>query len=102
MRELENALERAVVLAHGERITPEDLLLEHRAASADGAPEGTLQDALDRAAAARISSALEVAKGNRAEAARALGVDRTTLYRLMKRLGLSPLIVSGGGTAGPG
>ncbi len=102
VRELENALERAVVLAHGERITPEDLLLEQRAASADGAPEGTLQDALDRAAAARISSALEVAKGNRAEAARALGVDRTTLYRLMKRLGLSPLIVSGGGTAGPG
>ena len=102
VRELENAIERAVVLAHGERITPEDLLLEQGAPSGEAAPEGTLQDSLDRAAAARIRSALEAAKGNRAEAARALGVDRTTLYRLMKRLGLSPLIVSGGGTAGPG
>ena len=102
VRELENALERAVVLAHGERITPEDLLLEQGAPSGEATPDGTLQDSLDRAAAARIRSALEAAKGNRAEAARALGVDRTTLYRLMKRLGLSPLIVSGGGTAGPG
>src|SRR5437870_801375 len=76
VRELENALERAVVLAHGERITPDDLLPEHRAASADAAPEGTLQDALDRAAAGRLSSALEVATGTRAEAARALGADR--------------------------
>ena len=102
MRELENAIERAVVLAHGERITPEDLLLEQGAPSGEATPDGTLQDSLDRAAAARIRSALEAAKGNRAEAARALGVDRTTLYRLMKRLGLSPLTPSGAGTAGPG
>ena len=102
VRELENAIERAVVLAHGERILPEDLLLEQGAPAGEAPPEGTLQDSLDRAAAARIRSALEAAKGNRAEAARALGVDRTTLYRLMKRLGLSPLTPSGAGTAGPG
>jgi DNA-binding NtrC family response regulator len=92
VRELENAIERAVVLARGERVMPEDLLLESGALGARGAApgtsDGTLQECMDRAAAARIGSALEQAHGQRAEAARALGVDRTTLYRLMKRLGV--------------
>jgi transcriptional regulator of acetoin/glycerol metabolism len=48
-----------------------------------------LQECLDRAAMAKIKAALDSAKGNRAVAASSLGVDRTTLYRLMKRLGLS-------------
>ena len=52
------------------------------------AETGTLQDCLDRAASERIKSALAAVDGNRVEAAAALGVDRTTLYRLMKRLGL--------------
>jgi len=85
VRELENAVERAVVLARDDVITPEDLLLEARVAAAGG---GTLQDCLDAAAATRIRAALEAAGGQRVEAARTLGVDRTTLYRLMKRLGL--------------
>jgi DNA-binding NtrC family response regulator len=50
--------------------------------------EGTLQDFLDRAAALRIKRAMDFAKGNRNAAATALGIDRTTLYRLMRRLGL--------------
>ena len=50
--------------------------------------EGTLQTTLDRAAAVRIKAALAAAGGNRVEAATTLGVDRTTLYRLMKRLSL--------------
>ncbi|HLY38795.1 MAG TPA: sigma-54 dependent transcriptional regulator [Candidatus Binatia bacterium] len=86
VRELENAVERAVVLARGETIEPEDLLLEER--PAPPAADGTLQESLDRAAATRIRAALAAADGNRAEAARALGVDRTTLYRTMKRLGM--------------
>jgi DNA-binding NtrC family response regulator len=90
VRELENAVERAVVLARGEEITPEDLLLEQLAGQATppASSDGTLQDNLDRAAAARIRTALASAGGNRVEAARALGVERTTLYRMMKRLGL--------------
>src|SRR5438132_1454640 len=87
VRELENAVERAVVLARGDTIASEDLLLEERAGAAPAA-DGTLQDVLDRAAAARIRAALDGAGGQRAEAARALGIDRTTLYRMMKRLGL--------------
>jgi DNA-binding NtrC family response regulator len=50
--------------------------------------DGTLQEFLDRAAALRIKSAIDFAKGNRNAAATALGIDRTTLYRLMRRLGL--------------
>jgi DNA-binding NtrC family response regulator len=89
VRELENAVERAVVLARGTEITREDLLLE---APMPGpgviAAETTLQQALDVAAGARIRGALEAARGERTAAARALGIDRTTLYRLMRRLGM--------------
>ncbi len=103
VRELENVVERAVVLARGDAIAPEDLLLEEGDASrmlgetattAADASSGSLQECLDRAAAERIAAALVEADGQRAAAARALGIDRTTLYRLMKRLGLA------GGVAG--
>ena len=88
VRELENAVERAVVLARGAEITPDDLLLEPLTQPpAAGSADGTLQDCLDRAAAARIRAALAAAGGNRVDAARALGIERTTLYRMMKRFG---------------
>ncbi len=50
--------------------------------------EGTLQDCLDRAATIRVKAAIAAAGGNRVAAAGALGSDRATLYRLMRRLGL--------------
>ena len=50
--------------------------------------DGTLQEFLDRAAALRIRKAIDSAKGNRNAAATALGIDRTTLYRLMRKLGI--------------
>jgi len=90
VRELENAVERAVVLARGEEIAPEDLLLhETTAPPGDVAMGGTLQEALDRAASVRVQAAIDAAGGNRAEAARVLGIDRTTLYRWLRRLGQS-------------
>lgn len=88
VRELENAVERAVVLARHDMITPEDLLLEESSPRAVTTTGGTLQDALDQTAAARIRAALDAAHGQRADAARVLGIERTTLYRMMKRLGL--------------
>ncbi len=92
VRELENAIERAFVLARGDFIAPEDLLLEPNQESAPAGPAaaigGTLQEHLDKAAVARITAALVEAAGNRAEAARLLGIDRSTLYRLMARLHL--------------
>jgi DNA-binding NtrC family response regulator len=88
VRELENAVERGVVLARGELVEREDLLLHESAGLGAPNADGTLQGAMDAAAAARIRGALDSAGDNRAEAARALGIDRTTLYRLMKRLGV--------------
>ena len=111
MRELENAIERAAILARGESLEPEDLLLEPAVARADTAggsqrasetaassdalafakvagADGTLQDAVDRATEDRVRGALRETSGRRAEAARLLGVERTTLYRLIKRFGI--------------
>jgi DNA-binding NtrC family response regulator len=96
VRELENAIERAAVLSRKGRIEPEDMLLEQKKspsvtigeAATSSEPLGTLQEALDGAASLRIAAALEVANGNRSDAARALGVDRTTLYRFLRRLSL--------------
>jgi DNA-binding NtrC family response regulator len=88
VRELENAIERAVVLARGAAITPEDLLLEQPAESRTATSGGTLQETLDAATEARVRAALAAAKDQRAEAARILGIDRTTLYRMMKRFGM--------------
>ena len=95
VRELQNAIERAVVLARGPTIEPTDLLLEQprgmastTGGTAGGTAGGTLQDAMDHAAEARIRQALTTA-GARSEAAAALGIDRTTLYRWMRRLGIA-------------
>jgi DNA-binding NtrC family response regulator len=89
-RERENAIERGVVHARGVHIELADLLLEpapERTGPTDEM-DGTLQAFLDRAAADRIRAVLADAGGVRAEAARRLGMDRTTLYRLMRKYGM--------------
>jgi DNA-binding NtrC family response regulator len=88
VRELENTIERGAVLARGERIAVEDLLIEvePEGAAKDGTHiPGDLQSFLDHAAAERIRAVLKEVGGMRLEAARRLGIDRTTLYRLMRR-----------------
>ena len=95
VRELENAIERGVVLARGDRIGFDDLLVdapgeEPRAdAASDGTGGASLQEFLDAAAAERIRRVLEQTAGKRVEAARRLGIDRATLYRLMRRYGIT-------------
>jgi DNA-binding NtrC family response regulator len=89
VRELRNAIERALVLTRDDEIQPEDLLLDGpRLAVPHPTEVGTLQSGLEKAAAERIRAALDAAEGRRAEAAARLGIDRTTLFRWMKRLGL--------------
>jgi DNA-binding NtrC family response regulator len=88
VRELENTIERGVVLARNERITLDDLLIDAGSDSVvnetDGGT-GDLQSFLDQAAAERIRAVLTEVHGARLEAARRLGIDRTTLYRLIRK-----------------
>jgi DNA-binding NtrC family response regulator len=96
VRELENLVERAAVLAREDQISLADLLLDSTAGPGAGGRSGSddedaelpLQQYLDRAAERRIRGALARCEGRRAEAARSLGVERTTLYRLMKKFGI--------------
>jgi transcriptional regulator with PAS, ATPase and Fis domain len=91
-RELENAIERALVLARGTEITPKDLALGTREVSKDFERE-----LLDEAVRKRltlhelsehyIERVLEEVGGRKSEAARILGVNRRTLYRREERAG---------------
>ena len=91
-----------MVLARGERIGFDDLLVDAAEAESQGesapgagaanldAPGGaSLQEFLDGAAAERIRRVLEQTGGKRVEAARRLGIDRATLYRLMRRYAIT-------------
>ena len=112
IRELENCIERAVVLAEGDRITLDDLCLNGQESSVSSS-ESTLerppspilaprttsvrtQTGLDFPKvrnrddeAARLMQALEECGGNKAEAARRLNMPRSTYYSKLKKYGLS-------------
>jgi transcriptional regulator of acetoin/glycerol metabolism len=74
------------VLARGTRIERDDLLLDEDGDEPDaGARAESLHAFLDAAAADRIRAVLSETSGARSKAADRLGVDRTTLYRLMRK-----------------
>jgi PAS domain S-box-containing protein len=89
VRELENAIERAFILRHEGDIgigdLPEELTAHVRASCAD-AEVRCAHDLLDAQA---IHTALARNGFNRLAAARELGIHKTTLFRRMKRLGIS-------------
>jgi len=94
VRELEHAIERGAVLARGERLDVADLAYEAAggvdaaAPAAGGEQDDSLNVRLEAAAADHIRDVLRRSNGVRVDAARRLGVERTTLYRLMKRYGI--------------
>jgi len=84
VRELDHAIERAVLLAAGDSVRASDLGL--RAAAADG---GRLEDlTLEEVERVLIEKALKRHAGNVSEAAKALGLSRSALYRRLAQHGL--------------
>lgn len=85
VRELENRVKRAVVLAEGNRITVQDL----------GFVEGSesqslnLREAREHAERQIIQRALEIHDNNVTHASEAMGISRPSLYKLVKKLGMS-------------
>ena len=90
IRELENAIERAVVLSQGPDIGPGDLPIAP--IPADDDRRDTSDSSYHQAIAAFkrdfLRSALAQAKGNQTRAAEVLGLQRTHLSRLLRDLGL--------------
>ena len=84
VRELANVLERAQILAEDHVITEDDLpenLLSYEPGAGD---EGDTQE-LHQMQRKHVQAVLKEARGNKVQAARALGISRRALYRLLDK-----------------
>jgi len=96
VRELENTIERAVILCDADVITPDHFVLSKEVVSgpvtAFSSTEGTLEsvakEALRTAETKRISSALHETRGNKSKAAEILQVSYKTLLTKIKEYGI--------------
>jgi Nif-specific regulatory protein len=88
IRELENAIEHAIVLGLTDEILPEDLpeaLLEEQSSEVAAA---LYHNTLNETKKQLVITAMDEAKGNHIEAARLLGIHPKYLHRLIKNLNL--------------
>ena len=98
VRELENAMERAVALARGSRVELEDLPEEVRQAFPKPRATAGAVRPLDEVEKEYILAALELNRGNQTQTAEQLRIGSATLYRKLKKYGL----IRGGRTARKG
>jgi DNA-binding NtrC family response regulator len=103
VRELENVLHRAVVLAEGPLLRAADLPASvggGQAAAADGASAypltlaASVERTVERVERALIQAALMETGGNQTAAADSLGINRKTLFNKLRLYGLAPVVES--------
>ncbi len=91
VRQLENVIERAVILTKNATLAVDDLPEEMRTAGAGAGGDGQmlpLKRALEAPEREIILRALHTFGGSRQATAQALGINRTTLYKKMKRFSI--------------
>lgn len=95
VRELENTIERAIILCDGSPITPEHISLSPAAVKSgihslpmDGTLEDAAKEALRLAETQRIRKALQETRGNKSRAAELLSVSYKTLLTKIKEYGI--------------
>jgi two-component system NtrC family response regulator len=85
VREMENRVKRAVIMAEGKLVSPVDLELDSPSMVKDGTTLKEAREALERD---MVKRALARSKGNISRAAGILDVSRPTFYELMEKLGI--------------
>ncbi len=80
IRELQNTIEKAVILSGGELLSDSDFTLE-QPAKANPMPEESLEELEERA----IRAAMERSNGNLTVVAKSLNISRPTLYAKLKK-----------------
>lgn len=92
VRELRNIMERAMILAAGNYISPDDLVFEERQPTQQPVTNTAIPAPLQRHVTAssrltdeQVHEALRLCNGHRTKAARLLGVSERTIYRHLKQ-----------------
>ena len=86
IRELQNVIEKAVILSDGTELTAKDIQLEQ---SKQGtSTSGTLRAVNEAEEERLVRDAMERSNGNISVAAKMLGVSRPTMYAKLKKYGL--------------
>jgi DNA-binding NtrC family response regulator len=90
IRELDNTIERATLLEGADEITPGSLPLKIREYKPESSHEEKRSDqkTLEEVGRAHIIEVLEKTGGNKTNASEILGINRTSLWRMMRRLGI--------------
>lgn len=91
VRELENAVEHGIICAQGSSVGPESLpqhIQDFASSNRIPQPQASNNTAAEHIQRAQIENVLREADGNKSKAAELLGIDRTTLWRRMHRLGI--------------
>lgn len=88
VRELKNRVERAAILTANDWVAPIDLFPELEDADGAGEPLATLAEIRDAAERRQIERVLAATGGRIQDAAKQLGISRTTLWEKMNRFGL--------------
>ncbi|MFA7566658.1 MAG: sigma 54-interacting transcriptional regulator [Alkalispirochaeta sp.] len=90
IRELENAVERAVVISQHDRIFPEDLLIHHGPSADHRQYQGkSMKESINLFKKQFIREALNRHNGNHTETAKELDIQRSYLSKLVKDLNIS-------------
>ena len=89
IRELQNVMEKAVILSEAKNLSAQDLQIDSSVASSLRMTNGgTLKEVSDAEEERLVREAVERSNGNISAAAKSLGVSRPTMYAKMKKYGL--------------
>ncbi len=88
VRELENAIERAMILCDGDQIMPEHMPQNFSSAEVQPVVKSGLKEAVMAFERSQILKTLEIVDGDKKAAAKLLGLSISSLYRKMSELGL--------------